>query len=274
MARNAKRATTRPESLPSFKKPPINEVVCGFRYEPLQAMRVPHIGILWERFRKDYPVAQHATPIASETSILIDPSTGAPIPRIWFVNEQDDQLLQFQSDRFYFNWRERKNAYPRYSTIIAKFESAKLILEHFLNEFQLGPLVPIEYDLTYINQLPKGKGWETNDDLNKVFCDFNWQRLSGRFLPNPSNTTWQTRFPLPDESGWLTAKLNQGKRRDDDTPVLMFELAARGLSGDKSDNAMRRWFDLAHVWIVRGFADLTTSTIQHSVWEREDDSTG
>ena len=31
---------------------------------------------------------------------------------------------------------------------------------------------------------------------------------------------------------------------------------------------MWNWFDLAHEWIVRGFADLTTEKIQQNIWRR------
>jgi len=258
------------DSLPSYKKPPINEVVCGFRYKPLGEFKIPHIGLLWEKFRNDYPGLEHAIPIATDANILVDASTGAPIPRVWFISSEGSQLVQFQADRYYFNWRQRGDVYPRYSTIIRKFERAKTVLDEFVEELHLGAIEPIEYELTYINQIPKGQGWETADDLPKVFTDFNWERRDGRFLSNPTNTSWRTRFALPEDKGWLTGKLSQGKRKDDEVPVLVFELAAKGIDADKSLTTMRTWFDLAHEWIVRGFADLTTDEIQRTTWERED----
>lgn len=258
-------------ALPSFRQPPINEVVCGFRYEPLQALKVPHIGCLWERFRSEYPETQHATPLATDTNILVDASTGAPLPRVWFVSEDESQLIQFQADRFYFNWRERGTEYPRYSHIIQRFESARAKLDAFVADFNLGHIVPVEYELTYFNQIPRGEGWDSNDDLNQVFRDFNWTADPKRFLPNPSVTTWQARFALPDEAGLLAARLSQGKRRTDDKAVLVLELSAKGIGKDSSEAGVRAWYDTAREWIVRGFADLTTDKVQQTVWEREHD---
>jgi len=238
----------------------------------LQELLIPHIGLLWERFRDEYPVVQHATPIGNEASILIDASTGAPLPRVWFISSSDNQLVQFQGDRFYFNWRRRGDEYPRYSTIISKFEEAKRRLDTFLSELNLGPLKPLQYELTYFNQIPKGEGWETMEDLGGVFTDMNWNSRPGRFLPGLTSLSWNIRFALPDKKGWLSAKLTQGKRKDDDVPVLVLEIAARGLDEDTSAPNMRSWFDLAHEWIVRGFADLTAMEIQKRIWRRQDES--
>ncbi|MFZ2396820.1 MAG: hypothetical protein WAW09_11105 [Smithella sp.] len=51
--------------LPSYKKPPVNEVICGMRYQTPANIWIPHIGILWSKFRQEYPNIQHANPIFS-----------------------------------------------------------------------------------------------------------------------------------------------------------------------------------------------------------------
>lgn len=261
----------RSASLPSFKNPPISEVSIGLRFEPLQQLRIPHFGSLWQRVKDQYPVVEHATPLVTDLNVIVEISTGAPLPRVWFVSSDDTQLLQFQSERFYFNWRERGKAYPRYSHIIEKYESAKSEFDKFLDELKLGPLNPIEYELSYFNQIPRGKGWDSNEDLAKVFKDFHWNK-GKRFLPSPDLTSWQNRFSLPGNRGTLTAKLTQGKRKDNETPVLVLELIAKGMAEDRTSAGVRAWYDNAHESIVRGFADLTTEDIQSSIWNRENDS--
>ena len=68
--------------LPSYKNPPVNEVVCGLRFDTPAELRIPHIGYLWDKFRTDYPIIQHAPPIASaKGEISIDPAIGMPLPR-------------------------------------------------------------------------------------------------------------------------------------------------------------------------------------------------
>jgi len=257
------------DPLPSYKSPPVDEVVCGFRFEPLRQLRVPHIGLLWEKFRNEYPTAQHAAPIATDTSLIVDEATGIPLPRVWFISKTDNELIQFQLDRFYYNWRHRGDDYPRYPSIIRKFDKAKGQLDAFTTELQLGPIKPLECELTYINHIPAGQGWEKLDDLPKVICDLTWQSKKHHFLPNPTNVAWQVRFELPESKGWLNVKLNQGTRKVDGVPSLILELTARGFGDDKTEKAMYKWYDLAHEWIVRGFTDLTEKEIQESFWKRE-----
>lgn len=257
------------DPLPSYKQPPVDEVICGIRFEPLPLLKVPHIGLLWERFRKEYPITQHAMPIATGVSLPIDETTKIPLPRVWFISKLDDELIQFQLDRFYYNWRRRGDNYPRYPSIIEKFDSAKRQLDGFTDELQLGTIKIVECELTYINHILKGQGWESIDDLPKVTRDFTWQKQNHSFLPTPTNVTWQARFPLQDDKGWLNVKLNPGKRKTDSAEGLVLELTARSLGKEKTWESMREWFDVAHEWIVRGFEDLTAKEIQETIWKRE-----
>ena len=260
---------TSDDPLPSYKKPPVDEVVCGFRFEPLRDLKVPHLGLLWEKFRSEYPTTQHAAPIATDQSLVVDEATGAPLPRLWFISKADNELIQFQLDRFYYNWRHRGDDYPRYPSIIKKFETAKSYLDAFVKELHLGTIKPLEFELTYINHIPAGEGWRNIDDLPKVIGDFTWHKEKHKFLPNPTNVAWQVRFELPKSKGWLYVKLNQATRKADGVPSLILELTARGFGEEKTENSMHDWFALAHEWIVRGFTELTAKEIQKTFWKRE-----
>ena len=255
--------------LPSYKNPPVNEVVCGMRFNTPDKLRIPHIGLLWERFRADYPIIQHAAPIASvKGEMLVDLTTGMPLPRVWFINKSDDQLVQFQFDRFYFNWRRRQNDYPRYDHVIKNFESVLNNIALFFDEFEFGKLSPVEYELSYINHIPKGQGWNTIDDLSKIFLDYTWKKTKDRFLPKPQKVTWNKEFLLPEKKGHLIVSLKQAIRTEDKVPLLVLELKTRGINESEKIEGIREWFDLAHEWIVQGFTDLTISKIQ-KIWERE-----
>lgn len=256
-------------ALPSYKKPPVNEVVCGMRFHTPDKLRIPHIGLLWNKFRADYPRIQHAPPIASAKGELqIDQITGLPIPRVMFINETDDQLVQFQFDRFYFNWRRKKSDYPRYPHVIKHFESVLNTIESFFRESKIGDLNPIEYELSYINHIPKGEGWDTIDDIPRIFSDFVWVQRTDRFLPNPTNIVWKTEFPMQEKKGHLAVTLNQATRIEDKVSLFVLELNVRGFDESANKKDFRKWFDVAHEWIVRGFTDITTSEV-HQIWERE-----
>ncbi|MCH8021681.1 TIGR04255 family protein [candidate division KSB1 bacterium] len=257
------------KKLPSYKNPPVNEVVCGMRIRPADKLLIPHIGLLWDKFRADYPMLQHARTIATtKGEIVVDKVTNLPIPRVWFINASDDQLVQFQNDRFYFNWRKRKSDYPRYDHVISNFETVLNAVKDLFNDFDLGGPEPIEYELTYINHIPQGIGWKTIDDLTEIFSDFIWNKTTARFLPNPEEISWVTKFSFPEQKSHLIISLKQAIRTEDEVPVLIFELKANGID---RDNNVRNWFDLAHEWIVRGFTDLTTEKM-HKIWGIEENA--
>lgn len=255
--------------LPSYKNPPVNEVVCGMRFHPPGKLLVPHIGLLWDKFRDEYPIIQHAHPIASATGLTpVDIKTGLPLPRIWFINKSEDQLIQFQFDQFYFNWRRKQSDYPRYNYVIKNFEKALNIILDFFAKFELGTFKPIEYELSYINHIPKGDGWNTINDLSKIFSGFVWGQTKKSFLPNPEKVAWQVEFPLKEKKGRLIVNLSQGILVKDQVPVLILKLKTTGIVQSANQETHREWFDLAHEWIVRGFTDLTTHEIQE-FWGRE-----
>lgn len=227
---------------------------------------MPHIGLLWSKFRDEYPQTQHAPAIPAVTTLLVDETTGVPLPRVWFISKTESELIQFQLDRFYYNWRHRGEEYPRYASIVEKFEKAKKQLDDFAEEVKLGPIRTIECELAYINHIPKEGTWDNADALSKILVDFIWQNQKHSFLPVPANLAWQLGFSLPDDRGSLSVKLNEVKRKGSDAPLLRLELIAK--SSGKETN-LRDWFDLAHEWIVRGFTDLTTDKAQDMIWKRE-----
>lgn len=261
-------APTSPKVLPSYKKPPVNEVVIGMRFAHSNKLFIPHIGFLWDKFRAEYPKIQHAPPIATKGDLLTDISSGMPYPRVWFINNSDDQLVQFQIDRFYFNWRRKQEEYPRYHHVINKFENALDTVVNFFEKLELGEFQPLEFELSYINHIPKGEGWNTMDDISKIFSVFHWNQISGRFLPNPSKFTWKAEFPLGAEKGNLTIDLKEAIRITDKVPLLVLNLKAIGVAKSNSKSDILGWYDIAHEWIVEGFTDITTPEIQ-KVWERE-----
>ncbi|HEX9756831.1 MAG TPA: TIGR04255 family protein [Nitrospiria bacterium] len=255
---------------PSFKKPPIAEVALGIRFNISDKLKIPHIGQLWNKFRQDYPKIEHAPPIASgQGDIPVDPTTGMPSLRVWFVNESEDQLIQFQVDRFHFNWRRKEADYPRYPYMIKNFEKVFDTNSIFFKEYSLGPLQPIECELTYINHFKKGLEWNNSADLRKIFSDSPLIQKKEGFLPEPEAISWRARFPLGEGKGSLTVKLDHGTLIKEKNKVYILDLTARGMGESTNKEDIFKWFDLAHEWVVRGFTDLTTPEIQ-KIWEREE----
>ncbi len=271
------RQESHPKTFPSYKNPPVIEVVCGVDFKRIQQFKAPHLGLFWQKLRADYPICQHAPPLGfppkpsgPEIEFELPPFL---LPRIWFINEQNNGLIQIQNDRFLYNWRrmDEKESYPRYRNVIEAFRANLELFERFLAEENLDPLIPIECELTYINHILKGEGWESIAHIHKVLPDLNWRSNNKRFLPEPRDLGWRTSFALPEDKGLLNVKLNHASRKIDNRPVFVLEISARGLGADKSLDAMWSWFEIAHEWIVWGFTDLTGKEVQATIWEREED---
>ena len=265
-------------NLPEFENPPVIEVVCGVLFEPLQAMLASHLGLLWERLRSDYPLCQEVAPLTpvierfdGEAAVHFEFTDVPPLPRVWFLRKDETGLVQVQRDRFLHNWKKVRPAdeYPRYHTVIQQFKDRLADFERFIAEHELGGMKPAQYELTYVNHIPRGEKVQTLADIGRLFPDFAWQPRPGRFLPHPNGINWRTITDLPDQKGRLHATIRTATRSDG-TNILLFELTARGFPGDNSPDSMCAWFDLGHEWIVRGFTDLTGEEFQSpDVWKRK-----
>ena len=51
------------KKLPEYKTPPVIELVCGVLFQPLQKFLTPHLGLLWEKFKEEYPIPKDIVPL-------------------------------------------------------------------------------------------------------------------------------------------------------------------------------------------------------------------
>lgn len=266
------------QGLPDYGKPPVIEVVCGISFKSLERLLAPYFGLLWEKFKPDYSNCQEVAPLflqvegfgpaaQPEAQLLEVP----PLPRIWFIDEKGNKLIQIQRDRFLHNWKkvEPTDEYPRYPTVSKTFRERLAEFQAFLTENGLGVIEPVQYELTYINHIPKGDGWETLRDIGSVFPDFSLDIRRERFIPEPEAINLKTTFQLPAQSGRLHVSIRSANRLSDGRPLLLLELTVRGIGKDRSFDAMWPWFDTARKWIVQSFADLTSDRLQRDFWRRK-----
>jgi len=263
------------KKLPSFKKPPVTEVACGIKFEPLRQFLLPHIGLFWEQIRREFPEFQNAIPLlpgSMPQNWSVESLMGIFTPRAWFISSDKQRLVQLQADCLYYNWRRiaESDVYPRFPAVISSFDGIRSQFTKFLEQNNLPAPVPLSGELTYVNHIPREDGWKSMEDVAAVFRDFCWNATKGRFLPPPRNIGWNTVFELPNDAGTLNVSFLQVNRIPDQAPVLRLDISARGAIKDKSPQDIRAWFELAHEWIVQGFVDLTRPEIQKKVWERED----
>ena len=267
------------EPLPSYDRPPVIEVVCGLQYEPLEAFQAVAFGLLWQRFRDEYPKVEQNPPLAQVIERFgeamteqrrVEVSNVPPLPRLFFVHKIPNWLLQIQADRLLHNWRktEDSDVYPRFPEVFGKFWSAWEIFLRFCNDEKLGDPRVNQLEVTYINHIVLDEGWSGLGATGEVFPDLSWRKKRS-FLGIPESIAWKANFAMPDESGRLHVSLRHALRREDRKPVLLCELTARGMPKTSDSDAIRDWFHLGREWIVRGFADLTSEHVQEEIWQKK-----
>lgn len=263
--------------LPDYASPPVIEVVCGVTFKPLEGLKAVHLGMFWERFKDDFPEVQEHPPIATVMEQLGGPTPPTtefqlvdtpPLPRVWFVDKTGNGIIQVQRDVLLHNWRKLAptDQYPRFRTVFANFRSHLERFKAFVEEHSLGTILPVQCELTYINHVLESAHWTKGKPLSNLFPDFSWRNLNGRFLPEYEGANWRTMFRLPDENGRLHVTIQTAFRRPDNEPLVVLEMKARGIGKDRSLDALWAWFDVAHEWIVRGFADVTDKAVQRTLW--------
>ncbi len=253
---------------PSFRKPPVVEVVCGVQFTGAERLRTPHFGVFWEQIRAEYPDLEDRPPLEKirfeePASQQIRLPLMPPFRRVFFVQQPPIFLMQLQQDRLLHNWRKVNDGeeYPRFDKAFAKFMAAWEKLNQFAGTVGLDELQPEAFELTYINHISKEDAKFPGDIWR--FLNFYETAPSGNTTKDISHVAMQFAWPLPDALGTLSLDLKHGSRSSDEKEILMIELTVQGKAGPAVD--MSEWFSVAHRAIVRTFNDLTTSEA-HALW--------
>ncbi len=259
--------------LPHFRFPPINEVVMGVKFAPIEGLLLTHFGLFWSTLRDEFDTSEEVAPLGSAEELPPMTHGGTILPRSWLIHNDPQYLIQLQPNIFYFNWRQLDEAqeYPRYSKIKPLFHKYLQRYIEFLKEEELQFPKSVVCDISYVNIIPEGQYDEPNG-LSSLFPDACWRQKKGRFLPLPSGLNWNTVFDLPDEAGRLTAKIQSAKRKTDERRVFRFEINVRSKGSGLPLGEIEGWFNRAHEAIVLSFVDLTGEKIQREVWKQIDDA--
>lgn len=272
---------------PKFAKPPVVEVALGVQFQALPRLRTIQMASLSAEYKDKYPdVTEHPPldgaierfdPPQNEVTIQTAARAAMPLPRMWFVSEDKTRLIQVQSDRFVFNWRARpqQGLYPSYEKIRAEFAKEFGRFISFVDRMNLGPLRPNQCEVSYFNHIGASESWSGHGELAKVinFCSTHY---SDDFLPEPETARLAAKYLMKDSEGNRVGRLNvtlePAFRKEDAAPILNFTLMARGDPNGDDAEAVFRFLDLGHEWVVRGFTTLTTPEA-HKIWGRHDGDT-
>ncbi len=240
------------------------------QFAPVQGYQQIHAGKVWELFKSDFPTVQEhpALPSTFETFGFAPPQfgfdflNGATHDRFWFLTDSQEELIQFQMDKFLHNWRkvrDEKNEYPRFEKIITKFSKELKTLETFFQKtFVSAPLSINQCEITYVNFIYQEdvknlalseifSFLKFNGDPSEISCSFN------SYITNSKG----------EPKGRIKCELNQalGIRG----PLYRLSLTVRGAPETTTLNDALNFIISGRETIVNLFKE-TTSSKAHDLW--------
>lgn len=266
------------ELVPDFANPPVVETVLSVQFEILMAMRSVHFGLFWNSVRERFPSTEDRPPISpiielasepmSQTiQLRLDTQDNLSLNRLWLLNEAGTEMIQVQNDRFIKNWRQGadEHEYPRYEPVLKPaFERDFKNFQTFLGDQQLGETKIDQCEVTYVNHIVAGEGWENWDEIGSIFTFFK-QLPTVPYPGRAEDLRFYTRFPIFGPNGeWigrLHVEVQPALRASDKKPMYVMNLTARGMLGKDYD-----FFDVGRRYIVTSFKNLTTPQM-HEIWE-------
>ena len=267
------------EELPKFARPPVVETVVGFQFEPLPKLGNAHLGDFSASLGGDWPNVNDAPPLEPQferfgegkiwrTAGLQLKLSQEPHTRLQIRNQAQDRMIQVQNGRFHYNWLGHAGGeYPSYAKVKPEFDWALGSFQQFVAERDLGELSPNQWEVTYVNHLPKGSVWETPQD---------WTGLVRALAALPPGTPrislesfgGQWHYEIQPHRGRLHVELSHGLRKQPaEQEIIVLTLTARGPihSADDGGPNLNQGLSIGHESIVRAFVDLTSEEA-HECW--------
>ena len=250
-----------------FENPPIDEIVCGVRFDAIKSLQSGHFGVLWQKFRPDFPKIEDQNLAVSLSKEDLENPDRLPLPRVWFIHRDENEIIQVHRNCFIHNWRKRRSddEYPGYGIVVENFENYLSRFQEFLVEESLGHLVPQQYELIYIDLIPKGQGWENPGDLEKIFPNLLSLTRQSTFLSNVRGINWQIILDLPNGLGEIVISIRNAQRISNKQEVIHVQFMA---VSNQAYQPMQGWFDDAHNTINNLFSNLVSDEIQEKFWGR------
>lgn len=271
------------DDLPYFENPPVIETVLGVFFRPIHQFNSVWQGVFWnEHLRTKLPAIELRQPIEEiverfdkpfgtlEPTLRWQVSAEPELPRLWAKSVSGDRILQVQRNAILSNWLRSKDT-TEYRRFADRLTELKEYYEQFVNFLRQNKLderapTPTSCTVTYINHIPT-ESWSSA--LKSTLAAWTGE-FSDEWLPEVEQGKLQFSFAFPKARGRLHVNAASVVQRETRQPILQVELTAR-VALDKESEGKDDVFqavEIAHEWIVRGFASLTRPEM-HKIWSRK-----
>lgn len=266
-----------PNDLPEFENPPIVETAVGVQFTPSPGMTSGHFGWYWKNgLDQSWTKTAEAPPILEQFERFGERRAWSlPIPqfkfeqaistRLQIISESDDRVIQLQNNRFIYNWRKKDARYPRFEAIYPEFMEKLRGFRDFLRTAGLEDISPNQWEITYINHVPKGELWSSPEDWHNVFPGLYFPPTS-RDLVRFENLTGEWHYEIVPQRGRIHISGQHGKSLDTGEELLVLHLVGRGpVEPEEPGRDIASCLELGHRALVQTFVELS-SKAAHQYW--------
>jgi uncharacterized protein (TIGR04255 family) len=265
------------QSSQPLTNPPVVEVVLGVQFAPLTDFNSGHLGWFWKLFLgREWGRAADAPPLPDQFETFEATRWGPPVfavkldsparpRRLQITSEAGDRLIQVQPTQFIYNWMKKERPYAGFDQVYAEFMDCFNRFRQFVTEANLGEVSPNQWEVTYVDQIPRGELWQTAADWHRV--------LPGLFGAQPAvdglrleGCAGEWHYEVVPGRGRLHVSAQQGTV-DEQEPVLMMQTTARGPIGKGAGLDLEGGLRLGHAMAGRAFFTMTSPEAQ-AYWRR------
>jgi uncharacterized protein (TIGR04255 family) len=273
--------------LPSFRRPPVVETVLGVQFDRIPGFSNAHLGAFWKHLIAQWlgSTAEEAWTDVSDAPLIepvferFEPEqswnvekfslrlTQDPACRLRIRNARRDAMIQVQNGRLHYNWIGQPGQdYRRYATVRPAFDRVSAAFREFLRAEKLPDIRPNQWEVTYVNHIPKGSVWTSPADWGALFVGLpgNWKEPTAVRLESFAGSWhWQ----IPPQRGRLHIDVKHAKiNGNQPEEMLRLTLTARGPVDEAV--SVGDGLDLGREVIVLTFRDITSADA-HRFWELE-----
>ena len=268
-----------PNDLPEFDNPPVVETALGVQFRAIAGMTAGHFGWYWKScLDESWTKTAEAPPLLDQFERFGEKrSWSLPIPefkvvrespiRLQIISESDDRVIQLQNSRFLYNWRKKAGPYPRFDALYPEFMEKLRGFREFLRTAGLGDISPNQWEITYVNIIPRGELWESKEDWHNIF--------PGLYLPprqlgfvRLESITGEWHFEITPQRGRVHVSGQHAKHAGTDVEVLQLQFVARGpIEPDEPSRDLASDLQLGHRALIQTFVDLSSDAARQH-WGR------
>ncbi|OGT20931.1 MAG: hypothetical protein A2V90_00110 [Gammaproteobacteria bacterium RBG_16_57_12] len=266
------------DKLPKFDNPPVIETILSAQFEHLDIFSNAHAGWFWKNYLDNQWIQVQEVPRIDDQFERFGNERGwilnrglriAHAPqseRTQIIRSDWQRMIQVQDSRFIYNWRKGASNYPSYDEILPEYQELLDKFEGFVINAGNKKLRFNQWEVSYVNHLPKGELWESPKDWDKILINLMAPAATvvGSNLDG-FNGEWS--LAIGDNKGRLYIAIKHARvGAADGDEIMVIQLTARGPVEDDRLGLING-FNLGREMIVRSFADMTSDDA-HRFWKR------